>query len=76
MQVLERIEKVCREVFGLPELMIDRDTTSDDIEEWDSFAHMLLISALANEFDIEFEPGETAGLLNIGELENLIEEKL
>ncbi len=40
-----------------PEDITD-DTSPDDIAQWDSFKHMMLISSFEEEFDISIEPEE------------------
>lgn len=40
-----------------PEDITD-NTTPDDIAQWDSFKHMMLISSFEEEFDITIEPEE------------------
>ena len=40
-----------------PEDLSD-ETTPDDISNWDSFKHMMLVSSFEEEFDISIEPEE------------------
>ena len=37
---------------------ISNETTPDDMSNWDSFKHMMLISSFEEEFDISIEPEE------------------
>lgn len=46
-----------------PEDITD-DTTPEDIAQWDSFKHMMLISSFEEEFDISIEPEEIVDMYN------------
>jgi acyl carrier protein len=63
-------------VFEDDEIEIDRDTTADDIDGWDSMSHMTLLMAIEEDFEIEFEEWEVINLSDVGELIDLITEKL
>ena len=74
-KILEEVEKLCREVFDNSSVIIKEETSADEIEEWDSFAHVSLIMALQDFFKIKFALGELQDIQNIGELLSLIESK-
>ena len=42
-EVYERLNKVFREVFDDDSIIVQDSTTSDDIEDWDSFEHINLV---------------------------------
>ncbi len=46
-----------------PEDITD-DTTPEDIAQWDSFKHMMLISSFEEEFDISIEPEEIVDMFS------------
>jgi len=73
--IKERLNKIFNEVFG-KEIMLSENMTANDVEGWDSIAHMNLILAIESEFGINFALGEVQDLKNIGEMIELIEEKL
>lgn len=75
MNIKERLENVFRQVFDDDEIVINENTTADDIEEWDSLTHIQLIVEIENEFSIKFSMVETMKLKNVGELISLIEKK-
>lgn len=51
-------------------------TTAADIEDWDSLAHMSLVSSVEEAFGIEFSLGEINGFKNVGEMMDAIEKRL
>ncbi|HEX9080614.1 MAG TPA: acyl carrier protein [Desulfuromonadaceae bacterium] len=76
MITLEMLEPIFREVFDDEGISLRRDTTADDIEEWDSLTHMNLVTALELRFRVRFALGEMQKLKNVGEMLDLINRKL
>ena len=60
----EKIKEIMSAVFQCPADRISDTTSADDLENWDSLSHMNLISALEEEFKIEFTDDEITELLN------------
>ena len=76
MLTLEELEPIFRQVFDDEAIMLQRETNSDDIDEWDSLTHMNLVVALELRFKIKFALGELQKLRNVGEMLDLINRKL
>jgi acyl carrier protein len=76
LEILEQLTEVFQMVFEDDEIEINRDTTADDIDGWDSMSHMTLLMAIEEDFEIEFEEWEVIDLADVGELIDLITEKL
>lgn len=66
--VYNRVTEVFRDIFDLPDLEISNSYTANSIKGWDSLAHVRLIVALEEEFEIEFEPEKIMELRSVGEL--------
>lgn len=66
--ILEKLQPVFRDVFDNDEIIVTDSSTAADIEEWDSLAHMQLISAVEVEFGIKFNIGEINSFANVGEM--------
>ena len=49
--------------------------TPETTRGWDSFAHMALVGALEDAFQVTFEPREIMGLASLGDVERLLEER-
>lgn len=71
-EIFERLNKVFRDVFDDESINIDENTTSDDIEDWDSLEHIRLINAVEDEFNIRFKMKEVSGMANVGEMAEII----
>jgi acyl carrier protein len=51
-------------------------TSADDIEGWDSLTHVNLIVAVESGFSVKFSLKEMAGLRNVGDMIDLIVDKI
>lgn len=71
----ERLNEVFRNVFDDEDITVDRDTTADDIEDWDSLEHIRLIAAVEREFGVKFTMKEVSSMKNVGEMMDIIAER-
>lgn len=72
----DRLTTVFRMVFADPTIVITSETTANDIEAWDSLSHIILISAIEEEFGIEFSQREVIKFKTVGDLLNSIKTKI
>ena len=70
------MQEIFREIFDEDELVISRDTTAEDIEDWDSLTHMQLIVEIEKKYGIKFTTAEIKKAANVGEFIDIIKEKL
>lgn len=71
-EVFERLNKVFQEVFDDETIEVNDDTTSEDIDDWDSFEHINLIVAVEEEFSIKIPMGKVVTMKNVGEMADII----
>ena len=71
-EVFERLYKVFQEVFDDETIEVNDDTTSEDIDDWDSFEHINLIVAVEEEFSIKIPMGKVVTMKNVGEMADII----
>ena len=71
----ERLNEVFQNVFDDEDITVDRDTTADDIEDWDSLEHIRLIAAVEREFGVKFSMKEVSAMKNVGEMMDIIAER-
>ncbi len=69
--VMPRLTRVFRNVFGDKRLII----TADDVDDWDSLEHINLIAAVENEFAMKFKMKEVSSMKNVGEMIDIICER-
>ncbi len=75
-----KVEGIFREVFQDPDIVLRDDMTAEDIEDWNSLAHINLIIALERGLGIKFATAEISRMKeageNVGSLLRLIEGKV
>ncbi|MDP1558303.1 MAG: acyl carrier protein [Nitrosomonas sp.] len=71
----QRLSEIFRDVLDRNTLILARETTAADIEEWDSLAHISLLVAIEKEFDIKLTLDEVEQLRNVGDMFDLIQRK-
>lgn len=74
-EIIAGMADIFDEVFEY-EGALSAETTSDAVEEWDSLGHIRLVLAVESKFGIRFQPSEVVGLKNLGELANLVLQKV
>jgi acyl carrier protein len=74
-EVYSRLTKVFHDVFDDDEIVVDKDLTADDVEEWDSLKHIRLVLSVEQAFHVSFSASEIGNLKNVGELATLIQSK-
>ena len=75
-EVMEKVTEIAREIFDDEELELYDETIAADVDGWDSLTHLSLMNEIENEFDIKFEMREVQGLGNVGELIDVIMERI
>jgi len=76
MDVKNRLQDIFRDIFDDDELVITRETTAADIEDWDSLAQINIIVACESEFSVKYELSEIALLSNVGDMIDLTGRKI
>lgn len=64
---LEKYNEVFRDVLGVNDEVLNDSFTFNAVPQWDSVAHLSLISALEEAFDVFFESED---ILHYGSYEN------
>lgn len=67
-EILKVLNDVFKDVFDDDMLILTRDTTAKDIEEWDSLNQIKLIIECERAFDIRLKARDINILENIGEM--------
>ena len=71
-EVYETLNGVFQDVFDDESIEVHDETTSDDIEDWDSLEHINLLAAVAQEFGVKFNMGQVVSMKNVGEMVDII----
>ena len=75
-EVFNKMEKIFSEVLDLDSVTLQDCTSSEDVEGWDSLAHVQLISKIQSVFGIKFSAKEMIGWDNVGEIVDSIMQKI
>ena len=76
MKCQEVLTQVFQMVFANPNLNVQPHMTPNDIDGWDSMAHVNLIAAIEARFHIKFATKELRSIKTVGDLGALIDSKL
>lgn len=71
-EILSILKEIFTDAFDRDNLEISYDTTSSDIDGWDSHMHMNIIEMIEGEFQIQFDMDEIVGMENVGEMIDVI----
>lgn len=71
-EVYERLTEVFRNMFDDEDIVLNDNTTSDDIEDWDSLEHINLLVSVEQEFNMKFNMNEVTNMKNVGEMVDII----
>ena len=66
---------IFKDVFDDDELIINETTKAEDIDEWDSLAHIRLVISIEKVFELRFTTDEISNLANVGDMAKLIMKK-
>ncbi len=75
-EVFNKLTEIFRSVFNSKNLQINEELTANDIDNWDSLTHMLLISEVEKKFSIKFRLKELNKMRNVGDLLDMIVSKI
>ncbi|PIU40795.1 MAG: acyl carrier protein [Candidatus Omnitrophica bacterium CG07_land_8_20_14_0_80_42_15] len=70
------VNEIFREIFNDTSINIQDNMTANDIEGWDSLAHIIMIAAIEKKINIKFTLKEVMLLNNISDLLLCVEKKL
>lgn len=75
-EIFEQLSAVFRDVFDDETIALRPETTADDIDGWDSQAHVTLVVATEMRFGIKFRTAELESLRNVGDFVRLIQSRV
>ena len=75
-EIYAKLTEIFKENLDLDEIELTDTIAADDVEGWDSLAHIGLIAAIEQEFGFCFAMKEVVNLHNVGEMVDLILQKI
>ena len=70
--IIEKITPVFRKVLNNPSIIIVDELSANNVDNWDSLSHMLLISEIEEVLNIKFKLKELNKMKNVGDLISII----
>ncbi len=74
--IYQKLTQILQDVFDDEALVARPDLTADQVDGWDSFAHLRLIFAVQRAFNVTFAASQISALQNVGDLAKLIGSKV
>jgi acyl carrier protein len=71
-EILQRIQEVGAGTFGCAPETLQETTAANDVENWNSLRHLIFISQVEEEFQIELNVGAIGKLTNIADLVTMV----
>jgi acyl carrier protein len=75
-EILTKLTLIFRRIFNNETLILKNELTANDVDQWDSLTHMLLITGIEEEFAITFKLKELNKMRNVGDMIEIISLKL
>lgn len=74
-EVLEAIQTIFNKVFERDDIVVTRETSAKDVDEWDSLAQIDLVVSMEKKFGIKFSLDELIEFQNVGNAVDFIVNK-
>jgi len=75
-EILSKLTTIFRNMFSDNSLVLTNELTANDVQNWDSLSHMLLVSEIEDSFSIKFKLKDLNKMRNVGDMVDIIISKL
>jgi acyl carrier protein len=75
MNINDRIKRVLSEVLTIPATDISDDFSQNHASQWSSLAHLTVVLALEEEFQVRFTDAETLGMTTFRQIQSALASK-
>lgn len=76
LKIVERLTKIFHKTFSDDSILLVDELTADDVNDWDSLTHMILISEIEQDLNVKFKLKELNKMKNVGTLIKIIASKI
>lgn len=70
-----RLKTIISKVFNVNYDKLSDDSSPENISNWDSLSHLMLIAALEDNFQIKFTTEEVITIRNIRDIKDILQKK-
>lgn len=74
--ILTSVQDIIRDIMDDNTLIITGETQANDVENWDSLAHISIVTSIEKHFKIRFSISEIDSFHNVGVIISTLEKKL
>ena len=74
-EIIEKLTPIFREVLEMSDLVLKDELSANDVDNWASLTHMLIMTKIEGTFNITFKLKELKKLQNVGDMVSVLEEK-
>ncbi|MFM7021708.1 MAG: acyl carrier protein [Flavobacteriales bacterium] len=74
-EMLKQVNAIFVDTLDNEDIVINEETTANDVEEWDSLTHIQLVVAIEKHFKLRFTSKEIQSWRNVGEMLTCLQEK-
>ncbi len=74
-EILNQVQEIFHDQLDDESIVLTSETTAEDVDDWDSLTHIMLVVAIEKHFKIKFTSNEILSWKNVGEMMNCILEK-
>lgn len=75
-EIIEKLTPIFREVLEMSDLVLTDGLSANDVDNWTSLTHMLIMTKIEETFNITFKLKELKKLQNVGDMVTTIESKI
>tara|TARA_Y100000589_G_C27197603_1_gene647686 strand:+ start:1077 stop:1295 length:219 start_codon:yes stop_codon:yes gene_type:complete len=70
--MIDELIELISEIIDTPKNQINENSGPESLPEWDSLAHLCIVAALEEKYNIKLEMNQIASIKNIKDIENLV----
>ena len=76
MDVFNDLQEIFRDVFNDLEMQLTNELSADDVDDWTSLTHVMLLAATEEHFGVKFSTKEIRRMRNVGNFISCIKNKV
>ena len=74
-EILDQVQEIFHDQLDDETIVLTTETTAEDVDDWDSLTHIMLVVAIEKHFKVKFTSNEILSWKNVGEMMNCISGK-
>ena len=75
-EILNQVQDIFRDQLDDESIVLTSETTAEDVDDWDSLTHIMLVVAIEKHFKSKFTSSEILSWKDVGEMIKCINGKI